>query len=113
MNSIYNIQDNFFTITLGISYLLVFLSALGMSSTAPVYLKTLDYYLRIYICLFLILRFNPFRKYFSIYKNSTLKFNDLDRKIAFSAGLFILTTSVLNNYVNEIKQFVNHTFTPN
>ena len=81
MNSIYNIQDNFFTITLGISYLLVFLSALGMSSTAPVYLKTLDYYLRIYICLFLILRFNPFRKYFSIYKNSTLKFNDLDRKI--------------------------------
>jgi len=113
MDKLSYIQNNLFIITLGISYLLVFMSALGLSSTAPVYLKTLDYYLRIYICLFLILRFNPFRKYFSIYKNNPIVFNDLDRKIAFSAGLFILTTSVLNNYVNEIKQFVSHTFTPN
>lgn len=113
MDKIYYIQYHLFTITLIISYILVFISALGLSSSAPVYLQTLDYYLRIYICLFLILRFNPFRKYFPIYKYSYIKFNDLDRKIAFSAGLFILTTSILNNYVNEIKQFINHTFTPN
>jgi cytochrome c biogenesis protein CcdA len=113
MDYFFYIQYNLFTITITISYILVFISALGLSSTAPEYLKTLDYYLRIYICLFLILRFNPFRKYFPIYKNPYIKFNDLDRKIAFSAGLFILTTSILNNYVDEIKQFINHTFTPN
>ena len=89
------------------------MSALGLSSTAPEYLKTLDYYLRIYICLFLILRFNPFRKYFPIYKKSYIKFNDLDRKIAFSAGLFILTTSILNNYVDDLQQIIKYYFTPN
>ena len=113
MDKIYYIQYHLFTITLIISYILVFMSALGLSSTAPEYLKTLDYYLRIYICLFLILRFNPFRKYFPIYKKSYIKFNDLDRKIAFSAGLFILTTSILNNYVDDLQQIIKYYFTPN
>ena len=113
MDNLFSIQNHLFTFTIIISYILIFFSALGLSSIAPTYLKILDYYLRIYICLFLILRFNPFRKYFSIYKNSDEKFNDLDRKIAFSAGLFILTTSILNTYVDELKQFINNFFTPN
>ena len=113
MDNIFSIQNHLFSITLIISYILVFFSALGLSSAAPTYLKILDYYLRIYICLFLILRFNPFRKYFPIYKSSDDKFTDLDRRIAFSAGLFILTTSILNTYVDKLKQVVNHFFHPN
>ena len=113
MDKISSIQDNLFTIIMIISYLLVVISALGLSASAPEYLKLLDYYLRIYICLFLIWRFNPFRKYLPIFKEPFIRFNNLDRKIAFNAGLFILTTSILNNYVDVIKQFVNHIFTPN
>jgi hypothetical protein len=68
---------------------------LGLSTSAPQYLDNLDYYVRIYICLFLLWRFNPFRK--------LDKFTNLDRRIAFSAGLFILTTTALNKYLLDIK----------
>ena len=74
------------------------LIALGLSATAPKYLSFLDYYVKIYVSLFLILRFNPFRH---------VKFTSLDKKIAFSAGVFILfaTTSInqtLISYINNI-----------
>jgi hypothetical protein len=113
MDNIFSIQNHLFTFTIIISYILIFFSALGLSTAAPKYLKILDYYLRIYICLFLIIRFNPYKKYFPMFYKSNDKFNDLDRKIAFSAGLFILTTSIMNNYVNELKKFVNNFFNPN
>lgn len=72
------------------SYILLFISFFRFSTVAPEYLEIMDYYFRIYICLFLLLRFNP------IWKLDT--FTDLDRKIAFSAGLFILTTTALKQY---------------
>ena len=55
----------------------------------------ISYYVRIYICLFLIWRFNPLREHY--------EFTDLDRKIAFSAGLFILSTTALNKYIESVK----------
>lgn len=85
------IQEKFFDTIIFISYTLIFLSFLGLSNSAPQYLEIMDYYFRIYICLFLIWRFNPFRK--------TPAFTNLDRKIAFNAGLFILTTTALNKYL--------------
>jgi hypothetical protein len=109
----HTIQERVFDITIFLSYTLVFLSAIGFSSNAPSYLKTLDYYLRIYICLFLILRFNPYKKYILFFNNDNDKFNKLDRKIAFSAGIFILTTSIIHNYINEIKYFIDNNITPN
>ena len=94
-----DVQEKFFTIFVYISYILIVISALGFSESAPKYLEFLDYYVRIYICLFLIWRFNPFR--------SKYKFTDLDRKIAFSAGVFILTTTYLNQYLNYVKTKIN------
>ena len=79
-------QENLFNILIYISYFLIILSIFGISNTAPQYLNSLDYYVRVYICLFLIWRFNPFR--------TKYEFTSLDRKIAFSAGLFIFTTTV-------------------
>lgn len=101
MNKNYNIgkwQEKIFNFVIYITYFLIILSSLELSQTAPKYLHTLDYYIRVYICLFLIWRFNPLR--------SQYKFTDLDRKIAFTAGLFILTTTALNQYLDEIKFFV-------
>jgi hypothetical protein len=95
-------QETFFDLFIIISYILIFISFLGLSQNASTFLNSLDYYIRIYICLFLIWRFNPFR--------TIDKFTNLDRKIAFSAGLFILTTTALNSYLVDIKNKVKGLF---
>lgn len=101
MNKSLKWQEHAFNIIVYISYFLIVVSSLGFSNTAPKYLSYLDYYMRIYVCVFLIWRFNPLR--------SRKKFTSLDCKIAFSAGMFILTTTFLHEYLNRIKQF----FIPN
>jgi len=93
---LYLIQTIFFSFFVTISYLLLFISALGISDKAVIYLNDLSYYVRIYICLFLIWRFNPLRKHY--------EFTDLDGKIAFSAGVFILSTTALNKYIEMAKE---------
>jgi hypothetical protein len=103
-DSVQSAHEKFFTAVLFVSYILIFVSFFGLSNSAPEYLARLDYYIRVYTCLFLIWRFNPFR---------TLdKFTELDRKITFSAGLFILTTTALNNYVVMINDKVRNIIRP-
>jgi hypothetical protein len=100
MDKLHKYQEHLFDIIIYISYILVIVSSLGLSMEAPYYLTNIDYYIRIYICLFLIWRFNPLR--------SNYEFTDLDRKIAFSAGVFILTTTALNQYLNTAKSFLKN-----
>jgi len=99
-------QENFFDIIVGISYILLIATSLGTSIKAQQYLDDIYYYIRIYVCLFLMWRFNPLR--------STCEFTNLDRKIAFYAGTFILTTTVLNNYIvnyqEKLKKWTTSTF---
>jgi hypothetical protein len=92
-DKLFNIQHNLFNLFLFTTYFLIIIIYLGLSTSASSYLYTIEYYMRIYICLFLIWRFNPFRK---------IEFTELDRKIVFSAGLFILTTTALNQYVIKL-----------
>jgi hypothetical protein len=84
-----------------ITWLLYFAIALGISVNAPEYLNTLQSFLKIYISLFLIYRFNPFRK---------VKFTELDSKIAFSAGVFLLGTTaidgIIQNYISTFKEYI-------
>lgn len=93
-------QEKMFDIVIYITYFLIILSSLGLSQSAPKYLHSLDYYVRIYICLFLMWRFNPLRTHY--------EFTDLDRKIAFSAGAFILTTTALNQYLEVIMNYIKN-----
>ena len=97
---LHNFQDKGFDLILYISYLLLFISYIGIYAAAPNYLDSLDYYIRVYTSLFLIWRFNPLR--------SKYEFTDLDRKIAFSAGFFVLTTTALNIYVVKFKELVKN-----
>lgn len=96
---IYEFQSKMFTIIIYLTWILYIVIALGLSASAPQYLDDLQYYVKIYICLFLIYRFNPF---------THVKFTQLDSQIAFSAGLFLLATtaigSFLKNYITQIKQ---------
>jgi hypothetical protein len=95
-------QEWCFNLVIIVTYLSIVASILGLSTLAPKYIDDLDYYVRIYICLFLLWRFNPFRK--------ITKFTELDRKIVFSAGLFILTTSALNEYLIRAKDTIKQIF---
>ncbi|MCJ7801149.1 MAG: hypothetical protein MUP82_02190 [Candidatus Marinimicrobia bacterium] len=93
----YRFQEMFFNSFLAVSYVLLFATYLGFyDSTSEITL--MNNYINVYVCLFLIWRFNPFRKLDA--------FTDLDRKIAFSAGVFIITTTALNRYVVLIQDTI-------
>ena len=105
IKQLYKWQEKIFDFIIYSSYILIIISALGLSETAPKYLQSLDYYIRVYICLFLIWRFNPLR--------SSYDFTELDRKIAFSAGVFILTTTALNQYLDDFKSNIKNVINNN
>ena len=65
----------------------------GVGFSAPWWLSTFDYYLKIGISMFLIYRFNPFK---------TIDFEELDRRVAFSAGMILFTSSVINKILPSI-----------
>ena len=100
--NLYKYQNYWFNIYITLTYILIVISFIGLSYNSSKYLNYLNYYVKIYVCLFLLWRFRPFREKY--------EFTDLDRKIAFTAGLLILTTTVLNNYVNDIKRLIQKLF---
>lgn len=63
-------------------------SYIGLGFTKPSGLTMLDYYLKLFLALYLLYRFNPYQ--------GEIKFNELDRRVAFSAGVFLFTTTILN-----------------
>ncbi len=82
-------------------YVLTALAMLGISASAPAYLNTLRAAIQIYVGLFLLYRFHPFRA-------ASAKFSELDRKVAFTAGAFIAMTTILgvtiNRYLQQTKE---------
>ncbi len=99
---IYDVQNRAFDIFIYTSWILYFAILFGVSVNAPTYLDTVDYYAKLYVSLFLLYRFNVFRK---------ITFTELDRKIAFSAGVFLFATTALNQvltqYLDPIKSKVS------
>lgn len=94
-------QVHIFNVVIYTTWTLYIMIVLGLSTNAPQYLDDLQYYVKIYVSLFLIYRFNPFRR---------VKFTQLDAKIAFSSGLFLFTTTAINQilttYLDDIKQYL-------
>jgi hypothetical protein len=87
----------------------VYLAVLvGLVDTAPEYIDKLESYIKVYVALFLVLRFNKY--------TGTSTFTPLDRKIVFSAGLIVLSTSALNwlvdSHKKEVKDFARMVFKP-
>lgn len=92
------VQEKLFDFVVYLFYFLLIVSSFGLFYIEPKYLDTLNQYINIYICLFLLWRFNPLKNHF--------EFTKLDRKIAFSAGAIILTTTTLNKYLNYFKYYL-------
>ena len=105
MSFLYNIQSKGFDLFIILSYLSYALVLLGVTTSAPQYLSYIDYYVKIYISLFLLWRFNMFQK---------IQFSELDRRIAFSAGMFLLTTTaatqITQDYLEEIRGVMSMIF---
>jgi hypothetical protein len=99
---LHTFQFRVFTLVVYVTWILYIVIALNLSISAPEYLNYLQSVMKIYISLFLIYRFKPFR---------ILKFTALDSKIAFSSGLFLLGTTaideILTNYISSIKEYIN------
>lgn len=74
------------TLFIFITYSILLVYTLGFFDKGKEYLTILDSYMKIYVSIFLIIRFNPFTKN---------EFNDLDRKFAFTSGMLILSTSAI------------------
>jgi hypothetical protein len=85
--SIYAYQELAFDAFITLTYILTVIYIFGISSKAKGHLDMINNFIRIYITLFLIYRFNPFRK--------NIDFTSLDRKIVFSTGLFMFATNFL------------------
>jgi len=77
------------------SYVLFIIVLLGLSTTAPKYLSSLEKFLKLYVSLFLLWRFNPLRK---------KPFRKFDRRVVFSCALFLLTTTLLTDAVMAYMQ---------
>ena len=99
---IHILQHKIFDLVQMITITLYILISFGLSTLAPQYLSDLQKYFKIYISLFLIYRFNMFRK---------VEFTDLDRKIAFDAGVFLIGSDLLNyiliHSIETIKNYIS------
>lgn len=70
------------------------------------YIDVLNFYFRMYICLFLIVRFHPFRKFHS--------FSEFDRQVVFTSAIMILTTigvTKIRDYIQESTDLIQNEFT--
>ena len=73
---------------------------MGLYDTAPQYIIYIDIALKLFIGLFLIFRFNPLVK---------IRFNDFDKQIIFSAGIFILLSTTITTFMlNKIQYKIKH-----
>ena len=83
------------------SYILFAIAFTGILAIDPSYISTLDMVLKYYVSIFLIARFNPWAK-----KAMNNESRDFDRRIAFSAGFFLLLTTaaaeLVQKYVTKI-----------
>ena len=87
---------------IGIFTFLVFvLLFIGLLQKEPVYFIEFVFLFKVFISIFLIYRFNDFRK--------NVKFTELDRKVCFLAGINILIISfadLIQDYLERIKTFI-------
>ena len=91
-----------------ITILIIILYTIGIINTEPVDFIKFNYFLKILLGFYLIYRFNSFRK-------NPIEFTDIDRKICFSAGLFIIVISfadIIGDYIKNLRSDVANYIKP-
>lgn len=72
--------------------LLIVITYTGLIYVNPRYTVIVHTFLLYYVCITLLIRFNPLIK-----KNTSASYVEFNRKVAFTASLILLTTLVANN----------------
>lgn len=98
MSNIFNFQSNTFVIFVNVFNFLLFLTFIGVGFINPTYLSIVHNFLKYYISLFLIVRFNPF---------ANTNYTNLDKRVAFSSGMLLITTTAMYDFfMSPVKQAV-------
>jgi len=95
----YNFELNFLTYFSFIIKLTVILFIIGVFENKPTIITNFNFVVKLILAIFLIYRFNKYRK-------DKIKFTELDRKVSYSAGVYILLISfisVFNYYIDSIR----------
>ena len=77
--------EKFYTYITYLLYILFFISFFQIKNNAPDYLDDLNIVKNVFICLFLLYRFNPLTNNI---------FNEFDKKIVFDSALYLLFSSL-------------------
>ena len=99
---LYYVEISFLHIFGWITKITVFLFFIGFLDFKPHWFLEFNFFVKACLGLFLIYRFNPYRKY-------KISFTELDRKICYSCGVYIIVISFvdyLNKYTDKIRQLI-------
>ena len=88
------LHERLYDYAIYISYILYALALFGLSNYAPEYLDSLRDFIKLYISLVLIIKFNPFT-----HKSGYI--STFDKKLVFSAGVFLLLTTSITTIVEK------------
>ena len=86
-----------------ITWIVTFLFIIGFFQTKPQPFEDFHFVVSVIIGLFLIYRFNHYRKY-------KIHFTELDQKICYSAGIYIIVSSfinIINTYTEKVRGVIS------
>jgi len=87
--------ENAYKYGLLVTYVLYFLTFFRLWDSAPKYLSLFDYFFQLFVGLVLVYFFNPITRH---------RYGKIHKRIAFSAGIFLLTSTTLSAFMTNIKQ---------
>lgn len=89
-------HQKLFIYGLYLSYILYFFAISGIVYYNPNYLHHLELFIKYYVAIILLIRFNPF-----IAKEKVKVDTEFDRRVAFSAGAFLLLSLSTIDYIKS------------
>jgi hypothetical protein len=99
----YNILYNFMHYFKWITRIVTLLFIIGVLTDKPSSFLFFNFLIKILLAVFLLYRFNSYRK-------SKIVFTELDRKICYSAGMYIIIFSfldVIQVYITELRNMID------
>jgi hypothetical protein len=97
---VYNFELNFLYYFNMITKLTIILFIIGFFQSEPIIMIEFTFIIKIILALFLIYRFNNYRQ-------KHIRFTELDRKVCYSSGIYIIIISFIefiNNYTEYIRK---------
>ena len=94
-----NATRKFYFYSMAVIYLVYFFTLIGIISYIPEYIEKWHYIVQIFLCTFLMYRYNPFRKEY--------KFDNDDAKMIFGACLLLLLNLISSVIYVNFKEYEN------